>query len=309
MTTESFVDEPSASPVPAQRWRLGIALGLAAGIFGVELFGAIVSRSLTLFADAGHMLSDVFGLAIALVAASIARRPANDRHTFGFRRAEVFGALANGVLVLFAAAFVLYEGIHRWLTPSAGDVTPVPMLVVAIVALIANGVSLWILHASATGSINLRGAYLEVLGDTVGSATAIVAALIIMLTGFTGADTIASLVIVAIMVPRALSLLRDVFRVLSTSAPAETDIAEIRARLRGAEGVRDVHDVHVWSITSGQHVFSAHIVVDPIVFAEGRSGALLDELGDLMRAEFDVAHSTFQLEPAEHAGHEPPQHR
>jgi cobalt-zinc-cadmium efflux system protein len=183
------------------------------------------------------------------------------------------------------------------------------MLIVAAIGLVANLGALLLLRPSAGGSINMRGAYLEVLGDLVGSATVIVAAVVILTTGFGPADAIASLVIAVLIVPRAFSLLRDVVRVLSEAAPADTDVAEIRDHILGTRGVVAVHDVHVWAITSGAPVFSAHVVCEPSVFRSGRTGELLDELSGCLSKHFDVEHSTFQLEPAEHAAHEDEFHR
>ncbi len=150
----------------------------------------------------------------------------------------------------------------------------------------------------------MRGAYLEVLGDLLGSVAAIIAAVVILTTGFLAADAIASLAIAAMIAPRAVFLLRDAGRVLSESVPVETSVAEIREHLLATAGVVDVHDVHVWAITSGHPVFSAHVVVEDAVFANRETGLLLDALSECLADHFDVAHSTFQLEPAEHAGHE-----
>ena len=183
------------------------------------------------------------------------------------------------------------------------------MLVVAAIGLVANFGALLLLRPSAGHSINMRGAYLEVFGDLIGSLTVIVAAVVIMVTGFQAADAIASLLIAAFIVPRAVLLLRDVVRVLSEAAPADTDVAEIRDHILGTAGVVAVHDVHVWAITSGAPVFTAHVVVEPGVFRSGGTGKLLDELSGCLSAHFDVEHSTFQLEPAEHAAHEDELHR
>ena len=190
----------------------------------------------------------------------------------------------------------------------AHEVQGVPMLVVAVLGLLANLAAMLVLRGGAKDSINLRGAYLEVLGDLIGSALVIVAALVIVTTGFDAADPIASIAIAVLIVPRALMLLRDVMRVLFESAPADTDVAEIREHLLGTPGVVAVHDVHVWQITSGSPVFSAHVEVEPEVFESGRTGELLDELGGCLSEHFDVAHSTFQLEPAGRAEQEQPQH-
>ena len=292
----------------ANRNRLLIAIGIVAVVLVVEVLGAWLSGSLSLLADAGHMLSDLAGLLIALVATIVAARPATDRQTFGYRRMEVFGALLNGLILVVVAVFVTIGAIGR-LVGGETEVHSIPMLIVASIGLVANLGALLLLRPAAEHSINMRGAYLEVFGDLVGSATVIVAAVVIMLTGFAPADAIASLLIAALIVPRAYVLLRDVVRVLSEAAPADTDVAEIRDHILGTRGVVAVHDVHVWAITSGAPVFSAHVVCEPAVFREGRTGTLLDELSGCLAKHFDVEHSTFQLEPAEHAAHEDEFHR
>ncbi len=284
------------------RRRLVIAIAIIGTFLVVEVVGAFLSGSLALLADAGHMLSDLLGLVIALVALGIAARPASDRQTFGYQRAEVFGALANGLILIAVAVYVAVEGIQRLFEPAV--VVAVPMLIVAGAGLVANVVVMLVLREGAKGSIGMRGAYLEVLGDMLGSIAAVVAGVVILTTGFAQADAIASLVIAGLIVPRALSLLRDVFRVLSQAVPAGMDVAEIRTHLRGATGVVDVHDVHVWAMTSGAPVFSAHVVVTRELFERGGTGALLEELGGCMAEHFDVEHSTFQLEPEDHAVHE-----
>ncbi|SDZ08912.1 cation diffusion facilitator family transporter [Herbiconiux ginsengi] len=292
----------------ANRSRLTLAIAIVATVLVVEVIGAFFTGSLSLFADAGHMLSDLIGLIIALIATIVAARPANDRHSYGYQRAEVFGALANSLILIGVAVFVTFEAVTRLISSEPGEVRGGLMLVVACIGLVANFTSLLILRGGAKTSINMRGAYLEVLGDLLGSIAVILAAVVILATGFEKADAIASLLIAAMIVPRAVSLLRDVFSVLSQSTPSAMDVQEIRAHILEEPGVVDVHDVHVWAITSGQYVFSAHVVVAREVFERGDTGPLLDSLGTCLTAHFDVEHSTFQLEPAEHARHEDQQH-
>jgi len=291
------------------RGRLGAALAIVVVVLLIELLGSWLSGSLALLADAGHMTSDAIGLVVALVASTIAARPATDRHTFGFRRVEVLGALVNGALLTVVAVTVAIEAIRRLLTPESGQVDGLPLLIVAAIGLIANLVAFSILRRGDRESLNLRGAYLEVLGDLLGSIAALVAGVVILTTGFAAADAIASLLIAVMIVPRAVSLLRDVVRVLTESAPRGTDAEQIREHLLQTAGVVDVHDVHVWTITSGDPVFTAHVEVDPGVFARGETDGMLDRLGECLKGHFDVAHSTFQLEPAGHAQHEGESHR
>lgn len=284
-----------------------VVIAIVLGVFVLEIVGALLSGSLALLADAGHLVSDLVGLIVALVAATVAARPATDRQTFGFQRVEVFGALVNSLILIGVAVSVAIGAAFR--LGGHPEVQGGWMLVVAVIGLVGNVAGLLVLRGGAKASINMRGAYLEVLGDTLGSLATIAAAVVILTTGIGWADAIASLVIAVLIVPRAFSLLREVVRVLSESAPVSTDVAEIRKHILGTEGVVAVHDVHVWAITSGAPVFSAHVVVSPTVFARGRAGALLDELGGCLSEHFDVAHSTFQLEPAEHAEHEGDTHR
>lgn len=293
----------------SNRTRLAIALAIIAVVLVAEIAGAALSGSLALLADAGHMASDAIGLTVALVASVFAARPATDRHTFGFQRVEVLAALFNGVLLSVVAVTVAIEGVNRLLDPVEPRVQALPLLVIAAVGLIANLVAMVVLRGGDRRSLNMRGAYLEVLGDVLGSIAALVAGAVILLTGFAKADAIASLAIAALIVPRAFLLLRDVVRVLTESTPRGTDVEQIRAHLLETPGVVAVHDVHVWAITSGQPVFTAHVECDAEVFERGETGAMLDRLGDCLRGHFDVEHSTFQLEPAGRADSEEHAHR
>jgi cobalt-zinc-cadmium efflux system protein len=290
------------------RRRLAAAIIIIGVFLVVEVVGAWISGSLALLADAGHMLSDLIALVVALVATVVAARPATDRQTFGYQRVEVFAALINGAALLVIAVIVSIEAISRLIEPGT-IVRGGPMLWVAIAGLVANAVALLVLRGGASSTITMRSAYLEVLADLLGSVAAVIAAVVILTTGFAQADSIATLAIAVMIVPRALLLLRDVVRVLSESTPVGTDVAEIRRHILETNGVVDVHDVHVWAITSGAPVFSAHVVVEKSVFVSGDTGQLLDQLGGCLSDHFDVAHSTFQLEPAEHAAHEDGVHR
>lgn len=292
----------------SNRGRLRIAIAIVSTVLIVEVAGGLLSRSIALFADAGHMLSDLTGLVIALVATVMAARPATDKQTFGHRRAEVFAAFLNAAILIAVVVYIVIEAVQRLLTP-AGQVEAPLMLVVAVIGAIANTIALLVLRGGSTDSINMRGAYLEVLGDLIGSGAVIVAGVVILVTGFAQADSIASLAIAALILPRAISLMRDVLRVLSQATPRGTDVALIREHVLAKDGVVAVHDVHVWSISPGSNVFSAHVVVEPEVFSQNRTDALLDALSACLADHFDVEHSTFQLEPGEHADHEVDQHR
>lgn len=295
---------PSGIRGTGNRRLLAISLAITATVMVVQIVGAALSGSLALFADAAHMFTDAAALVIALAASTVAARPANDRRTFGYQRAEVFGALVNGIILILLSAWVAFEGISRLLDPGETEVAGGLMLVVAIVGLVANGVAMWLLSAAQRHSINVRGAYLEVLGDLIGSAAVIVAAMVIVMTGWVQADAIASLLIAAMIIPRALGLLGEVVSVLAESAPKGTHVREIRDHILATPGVVDVHDVHVWQLTRGAPVFTAHVVVDDAALADGRAADILSGLQTCLAQHFDVEHSTFQLEPAGHVEHD-----
>lgn len=295
---------PTGIRSASNRRLLAISLTLTATVMIVQVVGAILTGSLALMADAAHMFTDSSALVIALVASAVAARPADARNTYGYQRAEVFGALVNAVILIILCTWIAVEAVGRLLRPGAVEVAGTLMLIVATVGMIANAVSLYLLSAAQRTSINVRGAYLEVLGDLIGSAVVIVAAIVIAVTGWMPADALASLVIAVMIVPRAVTLLREVLSVLSERAPRGTDVGQIREHILGAPGVVDVHDIHVWQLTRGAPVFTAHVVVDPDAFARGRAADLLAELQGCLAAHFDVEHSTFQLEPAGHSDHD-----
>jgi cobalt-zinc-cadmium efflux system protein len=283
---------------------LAISLGITTIVMVVQIVGSILSGSLALLADAAHMFTDAAALVIALIASSVAARPADDRRTFGYQRAEVLGALVNGVILIVLAVWVAVEAIQRLAQPGDVEIAGGLMLIVAIVGLVANAAAMWLLSAAQRTSINVRGAYLEVLGDMLGSAAVIVAAIVVLATGWVQAAAVASLLIAAMIVPRAIGLLREVVSVLTESTPENVHVREIRDHIVSTPGVVDVHDVHVWQLTRGAPVFTAHVVVDPETLRSGRSGALLEELQGCLSTHFDVEHSTFQLEPAGHIEHD-----
>jgi len=292
----------------SNRRLLAISLAITTVVMVVQIVGAALSGSLALLADAAHMFTDAAALVIALVASTLAARPANDRRTFGYRRAEVFGALVNGVILLALSAWVAVEAILRLVDPGEAEIVGGLMLVVAVAGLIANAVSMWLLSSAQRHSINVRGAYLEVLGDLLGSAAVIVAAIVIVVTGWAPADAVASLLIAAMIVPRAVGLLREVGSVLWESTPDGMHVQEIRDHILSTPGVVGVHDVHVWQLTRGAPVFSAHVVVDEACLRGQGSGRVLSSLQGCLSDHFDVAHSTFQLEPAGHVEHDDARH-
>ena len=289
-----------------QRRRLGIVLVLTLGVLVAEVVGAVLSGSLALLADAGHMATDAAGIALALGAVALAQRPARGRRTFGWQRAEILAAVANGLLLLAVAGYVLVEAIRRVGDPP--EISSGPMLAIATVGLAVNLVGLAVLHRGRAESLNVRGAYLEVLADAMGSVAVIVAGVVIATTGWTPADTVASLAIGVLVVPRAWLLLRDALDVLLEAAPRGVDLDQVRAHILRVDGVLGVHDLHAWTITSGLPVLSAHVVVSDGALAAGHGGRVLDALCACLGDHFDMAHCTFQLEPAGHGAHEAPVH-
>jgi cobalt-zinc-cadmium efflux system protein len=288
------------------RQTLITVLALTTLVAVAEVIGAVITGSLVLFADAAHMAADAAGLGLSLLAVFVAARPATERRTFGYARAEILAAMANAVLLLAMAGFILYEAIQRLVSPAA--VGSGLLIVFGVVALAANGVSLLLLRQGHAESLNLRGAFLEVASDTLGAAAVIVTGVIIATTGFTRADPIASLAVGLLILPRTWRLLRETVDVLLEASPRGMDLSEVRRHMTTLNGVRDVHELHAWTITSGLPVLSAHVVVDPEVFDDGQCFSMLDRLQDCLRGHFDVEHSTFQLEPAGHAAHERPMH-
>lgn len=272
----------------------------------VQVVGAALSGSLALLADAGHMLSDAAGVSIALLASWIAGRPASDLRTYGYQRAEVLAALANALVLIVVSVVIFTEAIRR--IGSAPEVHTDIMLFAAILGAAANLVSLLILRGAHRESVNVRGAYLEVLGDLLGSVAVIVAAVVILTTGFEAADTVASVLIALMILPRAWSLLCDVVDVLLEASPKGVEVQMIREHIVSVEGVVDVHDIHIWTITSGVPVFSAHVVVEDGVLSARGADQVLDKLTACLGSHFDTGHCTFQLEPASHSEHESRQH-
>jgi len=290
----------SAAALGSRRLLLVLALVVGFGI--VEVVGGLLTGSLALLADAGHMATDAAGLVLALLAIWIARRPPTPDRSFGYDRVEIFAAVLNAGILLVVAGFIVVEAIGRLGQPQ--EIVGLPMLAIASVGLAVNLVSLRLLHRGAEVSLNLRGAYLEVWGDLLGSLAVIVAGLVILATGWTPIDTIASVVIAVLIVPRTWVLLREAIDVLLQATPRGVDIGEVRRHLLEANGVVDIHDLHAWTLTSGKHVVSAHVVITP----DADPTAVLDELCSCLSDDFDFEHSTIQLESVdrrrlEHAGH------
>jgi cobalt-zinc-cadmium efflux system protein len=282
------------------------ALVLLAAFMVAEVITAIVSGSLALLSDAGHMLADVGAIGGALWAISLAARPPSGKWTYGLKRAEILSAAANGITLLVVAGIVTAEAISRLIHPPAVDGGPV--IAVATAGIAVNVAASWVLARANRSSLNVEGAFRHVLTDLYGFIGTVIAGIIIVTTGFTRADAIASLIVVALMVRAAWELLRDSGRVLLEAAPEGLDLKQVRTHLTGVPHVLGVHDLHAWTVTSGLAALSAHVVIGDNCFSDGHAPRLLDQLQACLTGHFDVEHSTFQLEAAAHAGHEPGTH-
>jgi cobalt-zinc-cadmium efflux system protein len=296
----------SLTTTGTHRKSLILVLAITSTVFVAEVIGGLLSGSLALLADAGHMLTDATGLVLALIGTSLAITAATTHRTYGLQRAEVLAALANALLLVGISVWVLIQAVDRLRNPT--EIQTGLMLVVAIVGGIANMAGLLILRRGQSESLNIRGAYLEVLGDLVGSIAVIIAAILIMVTGWTRFDAIASLAIFVLILPRAWALLREVVDVLLEATPRGVDLDDVRQHMEELPSVVAVHDLHAWTITSGIPVLSAHVIVDDACIAEGRSGEVLDQLGECLGGHFDVKHCTFQIEPVGHLEHETSHH-
>ena len=292
----------------SSRRRLALALGITVVVLVAEVVGAVVTGSLALLVDAAHMLTDAGGLTIALVAATLAGRPATAKRTWGFARSEVLGATAQAAVLLAVGIFVVVEAVQRLFDPPeiAGDL----LVVFGVIGLLGNVASIAILASQRGANLNMRAAFLEVVNDALGSVAVIVAALVILLTGFQFADAIAAIIIGALIVPRAVLLLRDSTSVLLESTPKGVDLESVRGHLLELEHVIGVHDLHVSQIATGLPVLTAHVVVEDSCFYDGHNAHMLDSLQHCVAEHFEVQieHSTFQLEPAGHSAHEHPTH-
>lgn len=271
------------------RRSLGLALGVTAGVALLEVIGGVLSNSLALLADAGHMLTDVAALALALFAAWLGRRPARAGHTFGGKRWEVFAAWINGAALFAICAGILWEAAQRFREPPA--VAGGLMLGVALVGLAANGLSAWWLHRASAHSLNVRGAYLHVLADLGGSVATIVAAVLVLVAGWRLADPVASVAVALLVLRGAWRLVWESTEVLLEATPRHIDLARVRAALEAVPTVESVHDLHVWTVGSGVVAMSAHLVVDRAEAGQGVVAASRNAM-----AGFGIGHVTVQLE-------------
>ncbi|MPZ48801.1 MAG: cation diffusion facilitator family transporter [Dehalococcoidia bacterium] len=279
-----------ASGAGQNRGRLLAVLGLTTAFLLAEAVAGVMANSLALLADAGHMLTDVAGLSLALLAIWFAQRPANDRRTFGYYRLEILAAMFNAVILLVIAGFILYEAYQRLMDPP--EVQSLPILIVASAGLVVNLISVWFLMEASKQSLNMKGAFLEVVSDGLSSAGAIAAGLIVLTTGWRYADPLFAAAIGVFILPRTWALLRSALSVLLESAPASVSVPEMSENILALPGVRGVHDLHVWTITSGFIAMSGHILVEDEVDHDH----LIVDVRRLLHDRFDIEHVTLQVE-------------
>lgn len=285
---------------------LTIALVVLGCFVLVEVGAALIAHSLALFADAGHLLVDLGALGVSLWALRLAARPATTDMTFGLKRAEILAAASNGVTLLVISFLVAYGAIVRLLHPH--HVTGGLVIEIAVVGVGANLLAARVLASSSRSSLNVEGSYRHVVTDLYAFLATVVAGIVIVTTHFERADAIASLLVVGLMVKAAYELLRASGTILLEATPANVNLDDVRSHLLEVEHVRSVHDLHAWTVTSSLPALMAHVVVDDDCFREGCVPRILDELQSCLGGHFDIEHSTFQMEPSSHLGHEPGSH-
>ena len=280
----------SHTPAGKNKKRLAIVLALTTTYMVAEIVAGLLTQSLALLADAGHMLTDVAGIGLALIAINFAERPATPERTYGFYRVEILAAVINGVVLIGISLYILYEAYERFLNPP--EVRSGPMLAVAAIGLLINLVGIYLLKAASEESLNMKGAYYEVLSDMLTSVGVIIAAVVMLTTGWYYADPIISAGIGLFILPRTWLLLKDAVSVLLEGTPSDVNLTSLRESIAGVEGVASVHDLHVWSLTSGVNAMSVHTVL--------ADHALHDEVLTAVQRrvtlDFKIAHATVQVE-------------
>lgn len=284
------------------RRSLWIVFGLTFTFFLVEVVGGVLTNSLALLADAAHMLTDVGGLGLALFAAWMSSKPASPQRTYGYYRVEILAALANAVVLFLMSFFILYEAYRRFQEPP--EVASLPMLVVAAVGLVVNLIGITLLRKSSGESLNMQGAYLEVVSDLLGSVGVIVAAVVIWMTGWYAADAVFSVVIGLFILPRTWGLMTQAVNVLMEATPAHVNLAMLERTMLTVDGVASVHDLHVWTITSGIDAMSAHVVLTPSA-SSSISEVVAERVAGLVKECFNIGHTTIQVERSDRRTLEP----
>jgi cobalt-zinc-cadmium efflux system protein len=283
--------------IPRSGKGLRTALLLTAIYLVVEYVGGVLTGSLALQADAGHMLSDVASLGVALLAFRFAARPATPRNTYGFYRAEILAAFVNGIALVAISAFIMYEAFQRFSRPP--EVSSLPMLLIACVGLLVNLGSAWALSRGQDQSLNEKGAFLHVVADALGSVGAILAGFVMLKFNWYLADPIISLVISLLIIAGAWRLIRDTAHILMEGTPTHVDVTAVRRAMEGVPGIDKVHDLHVWTLTSGMEALSAHVVLQPQCSTQDARSALA-RVQEILRSKFKIGHTTIQVEDSLH---------
>ena len=282
----------SHSLIDTNQRRLLIALSITGLMTIVELAGGLISNSLALIGDAGHMFTDTLALGLSLFALNLAKRPASQTKTYGFYRAEILAALINGTLLVLVSAYIFYEAYHRFVEPP--EVRGSLMLTVAVIGLAANVVGISILRSASRGNLNVKGAFLHMWSDTVSSVGVIAAGIIILLTGRTIADPIISIIIGLLILRGAGGLVWESVNILLEAVPKHLDVGRINTEIRKIKGVNDVHDVHLWAITSGMYAISCHLLIEDQMVSNCTQ--IVEEVNQTLSQKFGISHSTVQLE-------------
>ncbi|EPH05900.1 cation diffusion facilitator family transporter [Propionibacterium sp. oral taxon 192 str. F0372] len=291
----------------SSRPRLAVALGITLLFFTIEVVGALLTGSLAVLVDAAHMLTDSAGLIIALVASHLATRPASSRRTWGWHRVEVIAAFVQAGFLSIVGLYAVYEAIHRLIAPP--EVAPGGLALIGVAGLLANLASLLVLAGGRNENLNMRAAFLEVANDALGSIAVLVAAVVIQLTGWTRADAVAALLVAALIVPRAIHLLKASGEILLESTPEGLDLDAVREHMLRQPHVVEVHDLHASTVATGLPTLTCHVVLDDSCFTDGHAVETLAKLQECVRTHHGVSieHATFQMESAavaeKHSGH------
>ena len=290
-STNQTMSSQSLAHSSAQRNML-VVLSITAGIMIAEIIGGLLANSLALLSDAGHMLTDLLALGLSLVAMRFARKPPTPAKTFGFYRLEILAAFCNGMLLLIISLYIFYEAYHRLIDPR--EIKGFFMLLVAAIGLLANGVGIAILRKSTLRSLNVRSAFFHLVGDTISSAGVIVGGIVIINTGWYMVDPIISILIGGLILMGAYSLVRESIDILLEATPKDINVEEMAGDLVRIEGVKDVHHLHLWAITSGLYAMSAHVVINDLLIS--KSSQILEEIEKLLQGKYSMEHITIQFE-------------
>ena len=301
------IDEAAGLPGDYRK-KLWLAFAITASVVVAQAVGSVVTGSLALLTDTAHAIADASGLLVALIAATLMLKPANSKRTWGFRRIEVLAALGQATLLVIVGLYAAVEGIRRLFEPP--EVPAMELLIFGVIGLTANVIAIAILSSSRAANFNMRAAFLEVLNDALGSLGVIVAAIVIATTGFQQADAIAGLFIAALIVPRAIKLMRETSSVLMEFTPKGLDLDGVREHILELDHVKDVHDVHASTVATGLPTLTAHVVIEDECFTDGHAAEVLHDVKECVAGHFDVSvhHSTFQIETEHIREHESVHH-